>query len=89
MADTPSAKGASVFQVKYGGYLVRLAILIALFFTLGIVVLVGFLRLARELMLKDFFSPPSMPGETANQDQDQDQELDRGTATGSVNPTAR
>ena len=77
--------------MKYGGYLVRLAILIALFFTLGIVVLVGFLRLARELMLKDFFAPPSMPGETANQnqDQDQDQELDRGTATGSVNPTAR
>jgi hypothetical protein len=87
MAETPSVKGASVFQVKYGGYLVRLAILIALFFTLGIVVLVGFLRLARELMLKDFFAPPSMPGETANQDQDQ--ELDRGTATGSVNPTAR
>jgi hypothetical protein len=85
MADTPSVKGASVFQVKYGGYLVRLAILIALFFTLGIVVLVGFLRLARELMLKDFFAPPSMPGETANRDQ----ESDRGTATGSVNPTAR
>jgi len=33
----------------------------------GIGGLIGFLRLARELLIGDFFHAPSMPGETANQ----------------------
>jgi hypothetical protein len=39
----------------------RLVILTALIFGLGVLLLFGFLRLARELLLKEFFPPPSMP----------------------------
>ena len=45
----------------------RLVILIGLILALGVVALIGFLRLARELLIGDFFHAPSMPGETANQ----------------------
>jgi hypothetical protein len=43
----------------------RLVILAALLFGLGVLVLIGFLRLARDLLLKEFFPPPSMPVEAA------------------------
>jgi hypothetical protein len=63
----------------------RLVILTALIFGLGVLVLIGFLHLARQLLLKEFFSPPSMPGETANQ---KDPELGRETSSHFPNPTA-
>lgn len=43
----------------------RLVILAALTLALGALVLVGLVHLVRELLVKDFFQPPSMPGETA------------------------
>jgi hypothetical protein len=63
----------------------RLVILTVSIFGLGALLLLGFLRLARELLLKEFFPPPSMPGETANQD---DPETERETSPHSPNPTA-
>jgi hypothetical protein len=63
----------------------RLVILAALIFGLGVLVLLGFLRLARELLLKEFFPSPSMPGEAANQI---DPEVGRETSSHSPNPTA-
>jgi hypothetical protein len=44
----------------------RLALLAAAIFTLSILVLVGIVHLVRELLVKDFFQPPSMPGEPAD-----------------------
>jgi hypothetical protein len=43
----------------------RLVILTILMLALGGLVLVGLLHLVRELLIKDFFQPPSLPGETA------------------------
>jgi hypothetical protein len=43
----------------------RLVMLTALTLALGGLVLLGLLHLVRELLVKDFFQPPSMPGETA------------------------
>jgi hypothetical protein len=63
----------------------RLVILTALMFGLGVLLLLGFLRLARELLLKEFFPQPAMPGETANQS---DSEIGRETSSHSPNPTA-
>jgi hypothetical protein len=63
----------------------RLVILAALIFGLGVLALLGFLRLARELLLKEFFPPPSMPGEAANQI---DPEVGREASSHSPNPTA-
>ena len=47
----------------------RLVILTALMLALGGLVLVGLLHLVRELLIKDFFQPPSFPGETAKPEQ--------------------
>jgi hypothetical protein len=63
----------------------RLVILTALIFGLGVLVLMGCLRMARDLLLREFFPPPSMPGEAANQ---KDQEIGRETSSHSANPTA-
>jgi hypothetical protein len=63
----------------------RLVILTALTLGLGALLLTGFLRLARELLLKEFFPPPSMPGESADQI---DPEIERETSSHSPNPTA-
>jgi hypothetical protein len=63
----------------------RLVILTALIFGVSLLVLIGFLRMARDLLLKEFFPPPSMPGEAANQ---KDQKIERETSSHSPNPTA-
>jgi hypothetical protein len=63
----------------------RLVILTALTLGLGALLLTGFLRLARELLLKEFFPTPSMPGESADQI---DPEIERETSSHSPNPTA-
>jgi hypothetical protein len=63
----------------------RLVILTALIVGFGVLLLLGFLRLAQELLVKEFFPPPSMPGETANQI---DPEMERETSSHSPNPTA-
>jgi hypothetical protein len=63
----------------------RLVILTALIFGLGVLVLMGFLRLARDLLLKEFFPPPSMPGDAA---MPKDPEIGRETSSHSANPTA-
>ena len=63
----------------------RLVILTGLIFGLGLLLLFGFLRLARELLLKAFFPPPSMPGETLNQI---DPEIGRESSSHSPNPAA-
>jgi hypothetical protein len=47
----------------------RLVILTTLMLALGGLVLLGLLHLLRELLIEDFFQPPSMPGETAQPDQ--------------------
>jgi hypothetical protein len=41
----------------------RFAILTASILVLGILVLVGLVHLVQELLIKEFFQPPSMPGE--------------------------
>ena len=43
----------------------RLVILTALTLALGALVMLGLVHLVRELLVKDFFQPPSMPSETA------------------------
>jgi hypothetical protein len=43
----------------------RLAILTASILILGLLVLVGLVHLVRELLIKDFFHPPSMPGDNS------------------------
>jgi hypothetical protein len=63
----------------------RLVILTALIFGLGMLVLIGLLRLARDLLLKEFFPPPSMPVEAAMQ---KDQEIKREPSSHSPNPMA-
>jgi hypothetical protein len=62
----------------------HLVILTALIFGFGVLVLIGFLRLARDLLLKEFFPPPSMPAEAAMQ---KDPEIER-ESSHSANPTA-
>ncbi|MGB6306431.1 MAG: hypothetical protein WBF89_01470 [Steroidobacteraceae bacterium] len=47
----------------------RLAVLTLSMLCLGVLVLLGLLHLLRELLIKDFFQPPSMPGDTAQADQ--------------------
>jgi hypothetical protein len=43
----------------------RLVILTASILILGILVLVGLVHLVQELVIKEFFHPPSMPGENS------------------------
>ena len=62
----------------------RLVILTALFFALGTLAILGFLHLVRELLVKDFFHPPSLSSDPPRQDQ----ELPRETSSHSANPTA-
>jgi hypothetical protein len=46
----------------------RLVILTTLMLVLAGLVLLGLLQLIRELLSKDVFQPPSMPGETATRE---------------------
>jgi hypothetical protein len=62
----------------------RLVILTILLLALGGLVLVGLLHLVRELLSKDVFQPPSLPGETAHSDHP----VARQTASHSTHPTA-
>ena len=62
----------------------RLAILTASIVILGILVLVGLVHLVQELLIKEFFHPPSMPGENSKPDQ----QATRQTSSHSANPTA-
>jgi hypothetical protein len=62
----------------------RLAILTASILILGLLVLVGLVHLVQELLIKDFFHPPSMPGENLKPDQ----QATRQTSSHSANPTA-
>lgn len=48
----------------------HLALLAAAIFTFSVLVLVGIVHLVRELLSKDFFQPPSMPGEPANRNRE-------------------
>jgi hypothetical protein len=59
----------------------RLAILGLLILAFGVLVLLGFLYLVRELLIKDFFHPPSMPADT-------EQRIPRRTSSHSAKPTA-
>jgi hypothetical protein len=43
----------------------RLAILTASILILGVLVLVGLVHLVQEMLIKEFFHPPSMPGENS------------------------
>jgi hypothetical protein len=43
----------------------RLVIVTASILILGILVLVGLVHLVQELVIKEFFHPPSMPGENS------------------------
>ena len=43
----------------------RLAILTASILILGALVLVGLVHLVQEMLIKDFFHPPSMPGDNS------------------------
>jgi hypothetical protein len=43
----------------------RLVILTASIVILGILVLVGLVHLVQELVIKEFFHPPSLPGENS------------------------
>jgi hypothetical protein len=62
----------------------RLVILITLMLAFGSLVLLGLLHLVRELLSKDVFQPPSMPGETAKPDSP----ATRQAASHSTHPTA-
>ena len=43
----------------------RLVILTASILILGALVLVGLVHLVQEMLIKDFFHPPSMPGDNS------------------------
>jgi len=43
----------------------RLVILTASILILGVLVLVGLVHLVQEMLIKDFFHPPSMPGDNS------------------------
>jgi hypothetical protein len=62
----------------------RLVILTTLMLVFGGLVLMGLLQLIRELLSKDVFQPPSMPGETATPDAP----ATRQAASHSTHPTA-
>ncbi len=63
----------------------HLALLAAAIVTLGTLVLVGIVHLVRELLIKDFFQPPSMPGEPANPNREIRSEASPRSA-GSIHP---
>ena len=46
----------------------RLVILTASIVAFGVLVLLGLVHLVQELLIKEFFHPPSMPGENSNSD---------------------
>jgi hypothetical protein len=62
----------------------RLVILTASIIILGVLVLVGLVHLVQELVIKEFFHPPSMPGENSKPDH----QATRQTSSHSANPTA-
>ena len=62
----------------------RFAILTASILILGVLVLVGLVHLVQELLIKEFFQPPSMPGESSKPDH----QVTHQTPSHSANPTA-
>jgi hypothetical protein len=46
----------------------RLVVLTASILALGTLVLLGLVHLVQELLIKEFFHPPSMPGENSKSD---------------------
>jgi len=62
----------------------RFAILTASILVLGILVLVGLVHLVQELLIKEFFQPPSLPGENSMPPH----HVTHQTSSHSANPTA-
>ena len=62
----------------------RFAILTASILVLCILVLVGLVHLVQELLIKEFFHPPSMPGENSSPDH----QSARQSSSHPANPTA-
>jgi hypothetical protein len=52
----------------------RLVVLITLITSFGLLLLVGFLQLVRELIDKDFFQAPTISADTANRVHDMDRD---------------
>ena len=63
----------------------RLAILTALILIFGLLVLVGLVHLVQELLIKEFFHPPSVPGDNSKPDH---QATRQSSSSHSANPTA-
>ena len=62
----------------------RFAMLTASILVLGILVIVGLVHLVQELLIKEFFQPPSMPGENSSPDH----QAVRQSSSHPANPTA-
>jgi len=62
----------------------RLVILTASIIAFGVLVLLGLVHLVQELLIEEFFHPPSMPGENSNPDR----QTARQNSSHSANPTA-
>jgi hypothetical protein len=62
----------------------RLVILTASILAFGVLVLLGLVHLVQELLIKEFFHPPSMPGENSNPDH----QTARESSSHQANPTA-
>ena len=62
----------------------RLVILTASILAFGVLVLLGLVHLVQELLIKEFFHPPSMPGENSQPDH----QAPGQTSSHSANPTA-
>jgi hypothetical protein len=62
----------------------RLVILTASIVAFGVLVLLGLVHLVQELLIKEFFHPPSMPGENSNSDH----QATRQSSSHPANPTA-
>ena len=62
----------------------RFLILSASIVAFGVLVLLGLVQLVHELLIKEFFHPPSMPGENCQPDRHATGQ----TSSHSANPTA-
>ena len=67
----------------------RLIILTASILAFGVLVLLGLVHLVQELLIKEFFHPPSMPGENSQPDhQTLDHQATGQSSSHPANPTA-
>jgi len=62
----------------------RLVILTASILAFSVLVLLGLVHLVQELLIKEFFHPPSMPGENSSPDH----QAVRQSSSHPANPTA-